>query len=74
MPEAGRPTSPGPRTPDPVRAAELRPWLILAAMHWLGATVRAGMITELGSADAALQASPQMLAAIPGIDQRRLDR
>ena len=74
MPETGPQSKQSTVVPDPRRVEELRPWLCLAEMNWLGATVRAGMINEFETAEGAFRASPDRLAQVSGMDQRRLDR
>ena len=50
------------------------PWLRLASLSWLGATIKTGLIKTLGSPEAVFSASPETLAQIAGWDHRRFDR
>ncbi len=50
------------------------PWLKLAAMNWLGATLAAGLIKEFETPQRAFRATKSDLLAIKGWDMRRAER
>lgn len=50
------------------------PWLKLAAMSWLGSTVRAGLLQEFKTPQNIFRASRNELSKVKGWDTRRLER
>lgn len=50
------------------------PWLKLAAMSWLGSTVRAGLLQEFKTPQNIFRASRAELSKVKGWDTRRLER